>query len=125
MGFQTCRVCKEEKPLTEYTYRKDSGKYRTECKPCRSRTSQASRYGISVGEIEELIEQTGNRCMICDTHADDVPHTAFRYNPLVVDHDHVTGKVRGLLCPTCNAGLGHFQDNKTLLINAVRYLERN
>lgn len=42
-----------------------------------------------------------------------------------LDHDHITGKIRGLLCRTCNLGLGHFFDSVELLENAVKYLKEN
>lgn len=41
-----------------------------------------------------------------------------------IDHDHVTGKIRGVLCGLCNAGLGHFRDNPRLLMLAIEYLWR-
>jgi hypothetical protein len=41
---------------------------------------------------------------------------------LHVDHNHMTGKVRGLLCHHCNVGIGHFEDNIVLLSNAITYL---
>lgn len=125
MGFKTCRICGESKSLELFSLRKESGKYRTECKPCRSRIAQAYHYGVSVGDIEELIHKADNRCMICGTHAEDVPHQTFKHNPLVVDHDHTTGELRGILCPTCNAGLGHFKDSPELLIKAINYLKQS
>ena len=42
---------------------------------------------------------------------------------LAVDHDHKTGKIRGLLCISCNVGLGHFQDDVELLRSAILYLQ--
>jgi len=60
-------------------------------------------YGISLGDYNELFSQQGGKCAICRKHQSE-----FSY-PLYVDHDHKTGKVRGLLCCGCNTGLGHFE----------------
>ena len=120
---QTCRICKVSKLVSYFTYRKDNAKYRTECDPCRYKSQRASRYNITVAEIEALIKETGNRCGICRVHAEDIKHSAFSYNPLVIDHNHNTGKVRGLLCPNCNVGLGHFKDSPEYLSLAINYLE--
>lgn len=124
--MQTCRVCGEEKPLSEFHFRNDSGKYRTNCKDCRNTVEAARRYNITVEEVQNLSKEANNRCMICDIPAEEIIHTTFKHNPLVIDHCHTTGKVRGLLCPTCNSGLGHFKDNPETLIKAAQYLyERN
>lgn len=64
----------------------------------------------------ELYELQRGRCAICRT-----PHKA-RLAPLVIDHDHATGCVRGLLCATCNTALGQFQDRVDVLRRAVEYL---
>lgn len=69
------------------------------------------------GEAFSLLwDQQMGRCAICSTPFDeDRPH---------VDHDHESGKVRGLLCSLCNPGLGFFKDDPELLEAAVRYLDR-
>ena len=70
------------------------------------------RYGITRDEYLALLVACRNKCAICKTDLDK-PN---------IDHDHATGKIRGILCVRCNQGLGHFQDNQTLLIEAVSYL---
>lgn len=62
------------------------------------------RYGISTEEYEELLKQQYGCCAICSLHI-----SAFKTR-LAVDHDHNTGKVRGLLCTTCNVKLGIIED---------------
>lgn len=120
----TCRICGELKDEAEFSLRADSGKRRTECKPCRSSENVTRLYGITVGEVEALRDEQGNRCAVCRVSADEIPHKAFKYNPLVVDHDHKTGRVRGLLCPKCNVGLGQFDDSVEVLALAIAYLSQ-
>jgi len=66
-----------------------------------------------------LIAQDG-KCAICTC----VPTARFkgRLKQLSVDHDHITGRIRALLCNGCNAGLGHFKNNPFVLIAAAQYL---
>lgn len=104
--------------------RRDSGKYRPVCKPCRSNETAAARYGLTVGEVEAIAEKQRHCCAICGVHKDDIPHSAFKHNPLVIDHDHATGEVRGLLCPSCNLILGHAKDDVNVLAKAIAYLTR-
>ena len=108
--------------MDSFQFRKDSLKHRTQCEACRSSETAASRYGVTVGDIEELRVSQDNSCAICGIPADEIPHKTFKYNPLVIDHDHITGKVRGLLCPTCNSLLGHAKDSEGILQAAIRYL---
>lgn len=70
-----------------------------------------SRYGLSWEEYQELLRQSGGRCAICAGPLAD-PR---------VDHDHLTGQVRGVLCPTCNAALG-FVERPGWLQAALAYL---
>lgn len=122
--MQKCRTCDCVKPLEEFSLRKDSGRYRTNCKVCRSNDSAAQRYGVTVGEIEQMKQDQGNSCAACGIHADEIDHGSFCHNPLVIDHDHATGKVRGLLCSTCNSALGHVHDSIETLQNLITYLKK-
>ena len=67
--------------------------------------------------IEELQAELRrlHTCEICERE----------YPNLVVDHDHITGEIRGSLCNGCNLGLGHFKDDPTILERALRYLQRS
>jgi hypothetical protein len=64
----------------------------------------------------KLIEAQEWKCALC---RDDLTETGSH-----VDHDHSTGELRGILCPACNKGIGHFQDDPHLLRLAIAYLER-
>jgi hypothetical protein len=86
------------------------------CKECRKLQSRADhlkrQYDLTEHEVEAMRDAQGGVCAICRTA------------PAVhVDHDHATGKVRGMLCFSCNAALGHFKDEPAVLRRAARYLE--
>jgi hypothetical protein len=61
----------------------------------------------------------GGRCQICGKEFDLTKGSKFGFR---IDHDHQTGKVRGVLCNSCNIGLGFFKDNAVLLMKASEYL---
>lgn len=71
----------------------------------------ANRYGLSRKFYQHMVETQNGLCAICDKVIN------------VVDHDHVTNEVRGLLCNNCNWGLGNFMDNPELLVRAAQYLK--
>ena len=78
-----------------------------------------NRYGISAEEWEDLFDSQGRACALCfvPEGPDDIRaqwHT---------DHSHDTGKVRGILCSTCNRGLGQFKDDPELMRRAALYVE--
>lgn len=136
-----CGRCKLTKPASEFS--KDSGNKATglqrRCKQCQKeqfkiyydenrdhlidkvmayrekygRTDMHARYGITNLEYKQMVDERQGRCQICDKK----PIT------LTVDHDHDTGKFRGLLCDGCNNGLGKFKDDPRLLMKAIKYLE--
>lgn len=74
-----------------------------------------NRYGVSLQEYSARLKEQAGRCAICGT--EDSVRDSFD-----VDHDHVTGEVRGLLCLNCNVGLGSFKDSPVFLAEAVKYL---
>lgn len=77
------------------------------------------RYGITRQEYNDLLEKQRDSCAICQTmEVGRKGHTHFH-----VDHDHSTGKVRGLLCDLCNRGLGYFKDDAYLMRKGTSYLE--
>lgn len=76
------------------------------------------KYGIALNVYKALLVQQKYLCAICSE-----PETAKGYK-LSVDHNHKTGIVRGLLCFSCNRGLGYFRENKKYLKNAISYLRK-
>jgi hypothetical protein len=116
-GMRQCAECREIKPESDFARNasQPSG-LNCYCKPCNKRRQRASRfllrYGLTEDALAELIESQGGVCAICQER------------PAVhVDHDHVTGVVRGVLCFPCNAALGLFEDRIDLLGRAQSYLE--
>lgn len=77
------------------------------------------KLGITLKQYEEMVVAHGGVCAICG--GPPAGRSKIRF---CVDHDHVTGHVRGLLCGYCNSGLGHFKDNLASLRKAVEYLMR-
>lgn len=72
------------------------------------------KYNISIDEYNVLLELQHGVCKICGLKSN---------KRLCVDHCHKTNKIRGLLCHSCNIGLGYFKDNINNLQNAIKYLE--
>jgi hypothetical protein len=74
-------------------------------------------FGISLLEYEKLLKMQEGKCAICD----GIPQE--NSNMLAVDHCHLTGKIRGLLCMRCNRAIGLFRDDPQLLRRSLEYLE--
>lgn len=70
------------------------------------------QYKITLDQYDGMVIDQNGRCALCKEK-----------KPLVIDHDHKTGLVRGLLCTRCNIGLGQFCDRPDLLVEAFRYLQ--
>lgn len=75
-------------------------------------------YGLTEADYELMLRDQGGKCLICG-----IEQSLTRNNRLNVDHDHSSGKVRGLLCGRCNTGLGMFGDSTVRVERALAYLE--
>lgn len=78
-------------------------------------------YGITLLDYQQMLEQQGHRCAICN--GEGFVMKGCHRMKLVVDHCHKTGVVRGLLCHNCNRALGLLKDSTDSLKSATRYLE--
>ena len=133
MAKKTCTKCEVEKELTEFYKSKIGPQGRSsECKACTNARQKANydpaknraknlrnRFGMSLEEYDQMLEKQNGQCKICGT---DTPGNKGRF---VVDHNHATGGVRGLLCWSCNVGIGHLRDDPSILLSAFNYLSTN
>jgi len=122
-GIAKCNHCGELKVVEEFP-NLHYGAYL--CRICLRATQeeqQFRRHGSSTAQYQMILEAQAGKCAICGS----IQGHRSRYGKvcrLAVDHDHRTGKVRGLLCNNCNRGLGRLQDSIQVLEAAVRYLKR-
>ena len=142
--MKTCSQCGQTKPLDSfYKHKRSRDGRQSACKECkreynrnwqranwdrdRQRAAQIKhRFGMTADEYDAILREQGGVCAVCGK----TPEENGRY--LAVDHDHscCPGKrscgecVRGLLCISCNAGIGSFKDSTELLHAAVAYLRR-
>lgn len=80
-------------------------------------------YGITGAEYESMVAQQGGACAIC-SKPEVERHQGGKLKSLVVDHNHSTGLIRGLLCSVCNKAIGLLDDDRSRLLAAVAYLDR-
>jgi hypothetical protein len=121
-----CRSCKSNLPTSNFPKNKSyKTGHATICKPCSALVAAeyrktnynkvyAHKYGITEEHVEQLLKLT--YCEICGKQEDR--------RRLSIDHCHKTGEVRGMLCDSCNTGLGKFRDDRTILNKARNYLEK-
>jgi len=142
-SLKACKRCGIEKPLSEFGISKKgtatrNPSYHGNCRACESALQSARyqrpgnreralgnarrawikrKYGISQEEYDDLLARQDGGCAICGSREDTKDYR------LPVDHNHETGKIRGLLCHRCNLAIGQFQDDVDLLRKAIKYLE--
>lgn len=99
------------------------------CDPCHHKHAMIGikyRFGLTEVEYLALEAKHGGRCWICREHETMtvVRHGVATLKRLSVDHCHETGRVRGLLCNLCNAGIGFFKNSPRSLRAAIKYIEQ-
>ena len=137
-----CTECSEIKPVGDYYVRTDGRRNRC-CKTCHNAKGKARRdadpqaynarqrqlkrgaksrkyslkrkFDITPEEYEEMLQSQGGGCAACGAQPGR--------RALSVDHDHKTGRVRGILCDPCNFALGHAKDDPKRLLALATYLE--
>ena len=134
---QKCKIVHPVEAFTKNTRRKDN--LATWCKQCRAEYAKLYRashkekiknkqrdirykesYGISLQDYNHILEKQGNKCACCGTTQPS--KSPGKWTNFCVDHCHLTGEVRGLLCNSCNIGIGKLGDNLSGVLNAVSYL---
>lgn len=135
-----CCMCHKWLPLENFnkgnTY---WDKHQPRCKACRSTKHKVEKvkdysqgrvqhlkrtFGLTVEDYNNMFEQQGGVCAICGGLPNGITKGHLGRN-FSVDHDHKTGKVRGLICANCNHGLGFFKDSIEALSKAIEYLNRS
>lgn len=143
--MKKCPKCCEVKPESAFWKRGD-GRPASRCKECsvlankewrqanpgyekaryeNSRTETRERhlirkYGVNLAQYKKMLDAQNGKCAICGALEKDQFKGVFH-----VDHCHISGAVRGLLCRGCNHVLGHLKDDPTKLRNAIQYLRKS
>ena len=113
--WRRCRGCERTFRVSKenFYHRKDYL-----CKKCAVQKSRKQNYeknfGLSFDDYKRMLGAQDGVCLICGSNGNG--------RNLSVDHDHVTGNIRGLLCSHCNTGIGMFRDSYELLEKAIEYL---
>lgn len=126
----TCRKCGQNKSARHFYRRSDSASFCNTCRDCHrayqrqrrielpdyARSRYLSKYGITLIQYKEMCRKQDNSCAIC---------FGKQKRALSVDHHHASGKVRELLCGSCNALIGLAKESIDILLKAVKYIEKH
>ena len=132
--MKRCNKCTILKPLEAFhkDNRRYRGGYRARCIECEKAEKKedyakngrkyklSTQYGLSENDYQDMLEKQGNQCAICGIDADEYKSKTGKY--LAVDHHHVTGGIRGLLCMRDNTNMA-FVDSYESRINTYRNAE--
>ena len=132
--MRVCNTCGVEKPLTDYKRVGPNKAHMHNCLTCYTEnrrynrqnglskmdTDLRRRYGITEKDYYDMLEAQGGKCKTCGS-TDPIGYRGS--DKFCVDHDHKTGRVRGLLCNHCNRSLGLLKEDVATLRNMIKYIE--
>lgn len=115
-GKKICRDCQTWIPLDRFYAhrRKELTIYDQRCDPCRLMHQKLRYLVMTPEEYRAILKRARGACELCEAPLDK-PN---------IDHCHDTGAIRGVLCTSCNSGLGQFQDSAEFLRRAANYIEQ-
>lgn len=144
-----CMLCHEFKRRSEFPMRYQNGKpwkRHTQCRTCINKKTLAwnkahatpekaqrvnlkSQYGLTPEDVAVMLDQQDGCCALCGDRPGPLENGwyktgHFRESGLVIDHDHTTGAVRGMVCSNCNTGLGLLKEDPERLRRAIAYIQR-
>lgn len=102
----------------------NKGKTRFSSLEEKNASRKLQRYGIDWESYNKMLLKQDNVCAIC-LKMETKKNQSGKATNLSIDHNHTTGKVRGLLCSNCNFAIGHLDDNPYLCERAMKYLLNN
>ena len=143
MTAKICSRCRKEKPLSDFSRQSNAPSgLNYVCRDCMRERGRAyyqrnkvirkehhrvnnrksmlkHYYGLSPEQYDVMYQRQEGCCAICGKHQSSFARR------LTVDHCHKTGKIRSLLCGSCNNGLGCYKDDPELLVKAYQYLQKH
>lgn len=133
--YTVCTECGLDEPSVKFPASRSKASGR--CLDCQSKRNKewyknygqnwflGKAFGMTAEDYERMAAEQGHLCLICHCPETATDARTGAVRRLSVDHDHATGKVRGLLCRACNQGLGSFRDNPDRMRIAALYVEKN
>ena len=142
--MKLCARCKESKPFAEFfKASRTADGYYIWCKPCarayrretykgkaplaslqEKRAHLKRKFNLTGDEYDVMVQSQNGLCAACGNPEVRIDHRNGNRMDLVVDHDHVTGKVRAILCQSCNVALGRLHDDPERVERLLRYIQR-
>jgi len=135
-AYQQTEAFKKNRPIYIKQYRKKNKEkiaaqvsgYYYKTKKHKVAVARERIHGITPKDYDTMLKEQNNKCKICSIKFNnnynqeskiDYEHSKH------LDHCHITNKVRGILCPFCNLGLGHFKDSPERITTAINYLKES